>query len=42
MKGIEKLVAIKSSLNRGLSDELKSAFPNASLITEEDTERPLV
>ena len=42
MKGLEKLVAIKSSLNRGLSDELKSAFPNASLITGEDTERPLV
>ena len=42
MKGIEKLVAIKSSLNRGLSDESKSAFPNASLITGEDTERPLV
>lgn len=37
MEGIEKLVAIKSSINRGLSPELKSAFPE---IIGED--KPLV
>lgn len=27
MDGLEKIVAIKASINRGLSDELKAAFP---------------
>jgi len=27
MEGISKIVAIKASMNIGLSDELKSAFP---------------
>ena len=28
MEGLRKLIAIKASMNRGLSDKLKSAFPN--------------
>jgi len=28
MEGLEKLIAIKASINRGLSEELKAAFPN--------------
>lgn len=28
MDGLEKIVAIKASINRGLSDELKAAFPH--------------
>ena len=28
MEGLMEIVAIKASLNLGLSDELKSAFPN--------------
>jgi len=27
-EGMEKIVALKASLNQGLSDELKAAFPN--------------
>ena len=27
-KGFENILALKSNLNRGLSDDLKSAFPN--------------
>lgn len=27
MKGIEKIVSLKASINRGLTDELKAAFP---------------
>jgi len=37
MEGLEKIVAIKASMNKGLSPELKAAFPN---ITPMD--RPLV
>jgi hypothetical protein len=37
MEGLEKIVAIKASMNKGLSPELKAAFPN---ITSMD--RPLV
>jgi hypothetical protein len=29
-KGLEGIVDIKASLNNGLPDELKTAFPNAS------------
>lgn len=36
-EGLQKLVAIKASMNNGLSDELKAAFPNISPVT-----RPLV
>ncbi len=28
MDGLEKIVAIKASINKGLSDELKAAFPH--------------
>lgn len=28
MKGIQKIVSLKASLNLGLTDELKTAFPN--------------
>ena len=28
LEGIEKIVNIRASLNTGLSDELKEAFPN--------------
>ena len=37
LSGIHKLVAIKASMNKGLSDELKAAFPNITLVL-----RPLV
>ena len=36
-EGLEKFVAIKASMNLGLSDQLKIAFPNISYI-----DRPLV
>ena len=29
--GLDKIVAIKASINRGLSEELKAAFPNTGL-----------
>jgi hypothetical protein len=32
-EGLRKLVAIKGSINRGLSDELKAAFPNTKLVS---------
>ena len=32
-EGLRKLVAIKGSINRGLSDELKAAFPNTQLVS---------
>ena len=28
IEGLQKIVAIKASMNRGLSDKLKQAFPN--------------
>jgi hypothetical protein len=28
MEGLSKIVAIKASMNNGLPDELKAAFPN--------------
>lgn len=28
MEGLHKIVSIKASINRGLNDELKVAFPN--------------
>lgn len=31
-RGLEKIVAIKASLNKGLSDELREAFPNPSIL----------
>lgn len=37
LDGIKKLIAIKSSMNKGLSDELKTAFPDVTSIT-----RPLL
>nr|QBM09613.1 hypothetical protein [Dactylella sp.] len=37
LEGIKKLVAIKNSMNKGLSDELKAAFPDLKLV-----KRPLV
>lgn len=37
MEGLKKLVAIKSSMNNGLSDELKKSFPNIIPVS-----RPLV
>lgn len=36
-EGLEKILAIKASINRGLSDELKAAFPNIVPV-----KRPLV
>ncbi len=36
-EGLQKIVAIKASMNRGLSDELKTAFPNIITVA-----RPLV
>jgi hypothetical protein len=36
-EGLQKLVAIKASLNLGLSDELKAAFPDIIPV-----QRPLV
>jgi len=33
IEGIQKIVAIKASLNLGLSDELKKAFPNIIPVT---------
>lgn len=35
--GLEKLVAIKASINKGLPDELKTIFPNVI-----STPRPLI
>lgn len=35
--GVKKIVAIKASINRGLSNELKAAFPNTILV-----DRPLI
>jgi hypothetical protein len=37
IEGLQKIVAIKASMNRGLSDKLKQAFPNIIPVT-----RPLV
>jgi hypothetical protein len=37
MVGLHKLIAIKTSLNLGLSEELKTAFPETGLI-----QRPLI
>jgi hypothetical protein len=37
MEGLKRLVAIKGSINLGLSPELKSAFPDIT-----NTEKPLV
>jgi hypothetical protein len=31
-EGLYKIVAIKASMNKGLSDELKAAFPNITLV----------
>ena len=36
-EGLEKVVALKASLNRGLSEELKTVFPNTVPVL-----RPLV
>jgi len=36
-EGLQKIIAIKCSLNRGLSDKLKTAFPNIIAI-----QRPLI
>ena len=36
-EGLNKIVAIKASMNKGLSDELKAAFPNIGPV-----QRPLV
>ena len=37
LEGLQKILAIKGSLNLGLSDEIKTNFPNIRTI-----ERPLV
>jgi len=37
VEGLEKIVAIKASINRGLTSELKAAFPNTVPVN-----RPLV
>lgn len=37
MKGLKELVAIKASMNNGLSDELKDSFPNITPVS-----RPIV
>lgn len=36
-EGLEKIVAIKASINKGLSDELRAAFPNVVAV-----KRPLI
>jgi hypothetical protein len=43
MDGLRKIVGIRASLNKGLSDELKNSFPNVNIIprpTVEKTEIP--
>jgi len=40
LSGLQKIVAIKSSMNLSLSDELKTAFPNTGNVLR--TIRPLV
>ena len=37
LSGLQKLVAVRASMNKGLSDELKAAFPNITPV-----QRPLV
>lgn len=38
LAGIQKIVGIKASLNKGLSDELKKAFPNFKQVDRPSTE----
>lgn len=38
LKGIQKIVNIRASLNTGLSDELKEAFPNWKAVSTKDLE----
>jgi hypothetical protein len=33
VEGLNKIISIKASLNKGLSEELKTAFPNISLVS---------
>lgn len=40
LSGLQKIVAIKASMNLSLSDELKTAFPNTDNVIQ--TIRPLV
>jgi hypothetical protein len=37
-EGLEKIISIKDSINRGLPSELKAAFPNITTLVE----RPVV
>jgi hypothetical protein len=37
LEGIQEIMAIKASINRGFSDQLKAAFPKINPVT-----RPLV
>ena len=38
LEGVEKIVNIRASLNTGLSDELKEAFPNWEAVSKKDLE----
>ena len=38
LKGIQKIVNIRASLNTGLSDKLKEAFPNWKAVSTKDLE----
>lgn len=38
LEGIEKIVNIRTSLNTGLSDELKEAFPSWEAVSIKDLE----
>jgi len=40
IEGLHKIVAIRASMNRGLSDKLKSAFPNVVTVPRSIVELP--
>lgn len=42
MEGLHKIVAIKASINQGLTEKLKTAFPNITPIQIPQTESMLI
>jgi hypothetical protein len=42
MDGLRKIVGIRASMNRGLSDVLKNSFPNVNIISRPVVENPVI
>jgi hypothetical protein len=42
IEGLRKIVAIKASINNGLSDELRSAFPDITPVKRPEIEETLI